>query len=762
MPSQGQGEAHKPKRTSNACIACRQSKIKCSGAQPCANCQRRGVDCQFTDSNKVTVDERFLQRLLDQARAHQEPLPQRQLPSPASKRSADIAFGPLFDVDAACSVNSAPPREDVSPYHMQPLQQERSVWTNPFTLPSKTVNGLYKGKRGWVWLAPTSLWSLTTRLSLMMADNLELDSPYRVPSSLDKEIYPLRWTPVPLEDPPDITGLPSIDDALYLFNTVKHHLDQHYRFFDDKAFTARLKEFYSGNSLQFATENRLWFVSFLLILAFGNAFLLRNRNSTTPPGSKFFVRAMSLIPDYTNLWTDGLLAVEVLALAGLYLYCIDHRESAHVYVGQAIRIAQLDGLHTELPEDELGVETVTRCRNLWWTLYVMDRHVSSSLGLPMTTQDSDITTLLKPATAGSRRDATLSLHVKLASLFSSILTSIYKNAKTELGTFLERTRSILQTMTAYAREIEDIVQSKNPSSIETMPKGTRYITLLYHQCVVVATRPLLLSILKERLERLGEREDDWQSFLAPTKVLISTGIKSALKTLQILSDENSLLETFLPFELEVTYGAALHLTMATTLFPLEVESQGHHNFSADAHGILDEMIGKGNKLAAARKTELTHLESLFRELAARIERYGLQTLTLTTPPGVVENNHDHDHEHGYGVDGQGQAEGLQVQMRPQGDMAHLHGGDGADSVAGTASASAYAMQAHNQAIFHGHPMHAAESVASPGVLPPHMVDGAELLSEIGISSYEFSSILKQMGGPERSILDERPPWMEGI
>jgi hypothetical protein len=36
-------------------------------------------------------------------------------------------------------------------------------------------------------------------------------------------------------------------------------------------------------------------------------------------------------------------------------------------------------------------------------------------------------------------------------------------------------------MTAYAREIEDIVQSKNPSSIETMPKGTRYITLLYHQ-----------------------------------------------------------------------------------------------------------------------------------------------------------------------------------------------------------------------------------------------------------------------------------------
>ncbi|CAG8381315.1 unnamed protein product [Penicillium salamii] len=432
-----------------------------------------------------------------------------------------------------------------------------------------------------VWLAPTSLWSLTTRLSLMLAENLHPEIPHKFPSSLEKEIYPMRWRPAPIEDPPDISGLPSADDAMYQFNTVKHHLDQHYRFFDETSFTRHLNEFYCGNSLQKATDNRLWFVHFLLVLAFGNAFLLRTRNTKDPPGSKFFLRAMSLLPDYASLWTDGLLAVEVLALSGLYLYCIDHRESAHVYVsnshrvlvvicvlntdglkiGQAIRIAQLDGLHTELPETELGVETVSRCRNLWWTLYVMDRHVSSSLGLPMTTQDSDITTTLTPASAGSRPDATLGLHVKLSCLVSSILTSVYKNEKTELGTFLEKTRTILQTMTIYAREIENIIHPKTTSSVETMPKGTRYITLLYHQvrvptsalkswltsrcqCVLVATRPLLLSVLKERLDMLRDpahREDDWRSFLAPTKALISTGIKSAIQTLQILTDEDSLL-----------------------------------------------------------------------------------------------------------------------------------------------------------------------------------------------------------------------------
>ncbi|RJE23739.1 hypothetical protein PHISCL_03932 [Aspergillus sclerotialis] len=247
-----------------------------------------------------------------------------------------------------------------------------------------------------------------------MSENLQLESPYRTPSSLNKEIYPLRWRPALVEDPPDISGLPSIDDALYL---VKHHLDQHYRFFDEESFIRNLQEFYSDNSLQKATDNRLWFVHFLLVLAFGNAFLLRSRSYRSPPGSKFFLRAMSLLPDYADLWTEGILAVEVLALAGLCLYSIDHREPAHVHITQAIRIAQPDGLHTDLPEHELGLDTVTRCRNLWWTLYVMDRHVSSSLGLPMIVQDSDITTVLNPARAGSRRDATLILHVKLSYLF---------------------------------------------------------------------------------------------------------------------------------------------------------------------------------------------------------------------------------------------------------------------------------------------------------------------------------------------------------
>ncbi|OJJ42129.1 hypothetical protein ASPZODRAFT_20775 [Penicilliopsis zonata CBS 506.65] len=708
-------ETQKPKRTSNACSACRQSKIKCSGTDPCANCQRRGIKCHFPDANKVLVDERILQRLLDQAKQQQQQqqqqsdiTPKSQTPSTTGKRSADVAFGPMVDIDKSEAYSaSTGSHDDHLPVYPHPHHLERSVWANPFPSPSRTVNGLYKGKTGWIWLAPTSLWSMTTRLSLMMAEHLHLESPSRVPSSLDKEVYPLTWRPAAAaasgEEPPDISSLPSLEDALYLFNTVKHHLDQHYRFFDEDAFTMHLHEFYTGHSLHKATQDRLWFVHFLLVLAFGTAFLRRSRNTRDPPGSKFFVRAMSLLPDYTNLWTKGLLAVEVLALAALYLYSIDHRELANIYVVQAIRIAQLDGLHTELPEDELGVKTVNRCQNLWWTLYVMDRHISSSLGLPMTIQDSDITTVLNPAPAGgrsSRRDATFRLHVKLSYLFTSILCSIYKNRRTELGAFLDKTRTILQAMTVYAREIEEIVFPRRGSaSVESMPKGTRYITLLYHQCVIVATRPLLLSILKERLERLGQQEDDWQSFLAPTKALISTGIKSAVKTLQILSDEDSLLEIFLPFEMEVTYGAALHLVMANTLFSRATEGA---EYIEKAHIILDEMISKGNRLAIARKTELAHLQGLFHELSIQIKHYGLQELFLTTPEQT-----DHDEN---GPD-----------MHPH----HQSSGQTLD--------------------------HYSKAQGSPSTA--QLPNGVEILDEIGISSYEFLSIIEQIGGTDHSVLD---------
>ncbi|KAL5362581.1 Zn(II)2Cys6 transcription factor [Aspergillus floccosus] len=674
MANEVQAGPRKFRRTANACVACRQSKIKCSGDEPCANCQRRALKCRFLDGgNRVVVTERYLRELRQQAIEQQRSVP----------RTLRMV---------KCTIHPATP---------QVIDHTRSIWTSPFTLPSRTMKNIQKNKRRWIWLAPLSVWSFTARLTLMLTESLHLEGPCNTPGFLDYDVYPLEWRPAPLDVPQDISGLPSVDHALYLFQTVKFHLNS-YRLFDEEAFKA--------------AESRLWFVQFLLILAFGDAFLLRTKSPQECPGSRYFTRAMSLMPDHAYLWKDSLSAIEVLGLAGLYLYAVDHRESAHVYVAQAIRIAQLEGLHTQLPESELGSATVARCRNLWWTLYIMDRHFSSSLGLPMTTHDSDITTSFDSPTTCSQRDATLAIQVRLSHLLSSIITSVYKTEQTQLGEFLEKTRALLHTLAGHALEIENIIHTKFHNSVDTMTKATQHVTLLYHQCVMLATRPLLLSVLKERLDKLDQGEEVWQNFLTPTKPLISTGIKSAIKTLQILAIEGSILEVFLPFDLEFTFGAAIHLIMANTLFPHLAEGNPR---SQQAHSLLDEMIHKGSRIAAVRKTELVHLEALFEELGTRIERRGLQVLTLSTPEDP----------------------------RPVPE----------DSTSGNERAVSSMFNPENMPL---NTTGEEESSSTPTSFP-QSTNSLGLLENIGISSYEFFSILEQIGNPENySILDPEPGWKD--
>ncbi|XRM47773.1 hypothetical protein ABZX51_010736 [Aspergillus tubingensis] len=609
-----QAEPRKLKRTANACIACRQSKIKCSGVEPCANCQRRAVPCRFSEENRrVLISERCLRELQTQAKEQHET---------TKKRTHDVAFEEVENVLGS---------ESRSP---------GANWPSPFGLPSMTMRNTHDNRLSrWIWLAPTSTWSFTARLTLMMSQRLHPDVAYDIPYYLDGDIYPLQWKSSS-DAAPDISGLPSMDYALYLFNTVKFHLGQTFRLLDEETFTTHMQEFYYGDATKKATDSRLWFIQFLLVLSFGKAFLDQSKKRD-PPGAAYFVRAMSLMPDYSSIWRDTLLAIEVMALAALYLYSIDRRESGHLFASQAIRIAQLEGLHTELPEQELGAAAVDRCRNLWWTLYIMDRHFSSSLGIPMIVHDSDVTALIDSPTQSCQRNAMLSLRVKLSRLLSTILGTVYRTERRPIESFIEKTKTILNTMADLARELKDFINTKFAGPVNSMSKGMRHILLLYHECVIVATRPLLLAVLRERLDKLGLPLECCRRIVPLMETLMSTGINSATKSLQLLRAlvDEGLLESFLPFDLEFTYGAAIHLTMASALVP---ELVGQRSSNQQAHLILDEIISKGNRVAGIRKADLTRLETLFEGLK---ERYANAANHISTAlvPETSDDAHEQDH-----------------------------------------------------------------------------------------------------------------------
>lgn len=165
----------------------------------------------------------------------------------------------------------------------------------------------------------------------MMREKLHPEDPSVPPHLINPPAYSLTWSTSSATDLPDLTGLPSLNHAIYLMNTVAFHLGQTYRLFDEQEFEQQIRAFYA-NALQRMIDSRLWLAKFLLILAFGTAFHAPPTDGPTPPGAKFFVRAMSLVPDAASLWGEGLLAAEVLALASLYLYSTDQRESASLFV----------------------------------------------------------------------------------------------------------------------------------------------------------------------------------------------------------------------------------------------------------------------------------------------------------------------------------------------------------------------------------------------------------------------------------------------
>ncbi|KAH0591670.1 hypothetical protein MHUMG1_10580 [Metarhizium humberi] len=458
---------------------------------------------------------------------------------------------------------------------------------------------------------------------LTLGEKLRPGSPSLPQNVLDTEVYEFPWPSFSASEI-NISGLPSLNHALYLFTTVKFHLGQTYRLFDEVEFESEIKDFYA-NAVQNVSEYRVWFIKFLLVLAFGTAFHTSHTTAQEPPGARFFSRAMALMPGPGCMWKESMLGIEILAMAGLYLFCIDDRESAHCYLSNAIRIAQMEGLHTQLPQEELGAEKVTHCRDLWWTLYIMDRHFSSSLGLPMSVQDGDITTPVNPP-----------------------------------------------------------------------------------NCVIFATRPPLLAALKERSELLGHPDDEnWDGFLAQTATVISAGIKSAAKTLQILSKEYSMLEVFLPYDVEFAFGAALHLTMASAVFPDVVDYQHCRHLS---HQILHELVSRGNRIARARTAELKYLETLCAELAVQGRRQGHQTLTLSHL----------------------ESEPMDVWGADAGNEARLTVGD--------------------QNLGAGMP----EPDVSLQDLGHNTSSNMDLLNSIGISADNFFSIIQQMPDPEtlsESILD---------
>ena len=88
-----------------------------------------------------------------------------------------------------------------------------------------------------------------------------------------------------------------------------------------------------------------------------------------------------------------------------------------------MRLAVDQGIHTDM-SGRIGDEAVIeRCRDAWWTVYILDRRMTSLMGTPLSISDDDITAELPSFSDSARRSLALTHHVQLSKATSTILRS---------------------------------------------------------------------------------------------------------------------------------------------------------------------------------------------------------------------------------------------------------------------------------------------------------------------------------------------------
>lgn len=157
-------------------------------------------------------------------------------------------------------------------------------------------------------------------------------------------------------------------------------------------------------------------------------------------------------------------------------------------------------------------------RNLWRTLYILDRFLSASLGRPMAISDEDCSE--KPLGAGEKTMESEDEKINSAALYAAVSTCRVIG-KTLKDVYSKRkisciiTQEIAEKLVDWNRALHVALHWRKARNID-IPRNRRitilHINLLHCHSVILLTRPFFLYILKvgimqQKQSRLSQRMD---------------------------------------------------------------------------------------------------------------------------------------------------------------------------------------------------------------------------------------------------------------
>ncbi|KAK1535643.1 hypothetical protein CPAR01_09185 [Colletotrichum paranaense] len=288
-----------------------------------------------------------------------------------------------------------------------------------------------------VFMGTSSNWAFNRRVLSMTHEAITGTALSPENLFFDGKVYDLRWDGGRISSPGDdfsLASLPTQDFAIYLINSVKFHCCRLFYLFEEDSFMEHFATFHASAADQ-SKVPRLWFVHYLIILAFGKAFIVQTSKSHQPPGADLFVQAMKLMPDFTFFECDYI---------------------ERMQVGQALSTAFEHGLHTEMQSHHLDETYVQRCRLVWWTIYVLERQMSALMGVPMFISDECVCTPFPIFYEQAQRTSALHIQIKLAQVLGQIHQTVYGIEGQLDSRYLGATKAVLQSIAGLATDLHGL------------------------------------------------------------------------------------------------------------------------------------------------------------------------------------------------------------------------------------------------------------------------------------------------------------------
>lgn len=341
------------------------------------------------------------------------------------------------------------------------------------------------------------------------------------PFTMDPERHKIQEIPFSLPPDTELTHLlPEKQTALILVDSFFVNTHGLVEVFDEKEFLEKMERCYSDP----LTVDHIFLCHLNLVFAIGLSFatpepgtleaeIIDSLRANYPDQSEiFFLNAKSINNPIIGFEDADLWSIQALLLMALYMLLKTRRNPAFAYIGMAVRTAYTLGLHREETLVVFPAEQQSARKNLWRSLFIMDRFLSASLGRPMAIADDECSGEILNSTSSLYSAPQLDTHQYCAAGLEAAVRSFHV-----VGIVLKKVYLQRKVSTKLAQELADQCKSwpENLSPALHWRQASRqdrrqaiailHSNQVYCHSIILLTRPFFLYLLSAEIQhtRLG-------------------------------------------------------------------------------------------------------------------------------------------------------------------------------------------------------------------------------------------------------------------